>query len=33
MSVSRERAKEIFLAALDRPPAERDAYLSEACGR
>ena len=32
MSVSREPAKDIFLAVLDQPLAERDAYLSEACG-
>ena len=32
MSVSRQRAKEIFLAALDRPSAEQAAFLAEACG-
>jgi eukaryotic-like serine/threonine-protein kinase len=32
MSVSRQRAKEIFLAALDRPSAEQATFLAEACG-
>ena len=27
-----ERAKDVFLAALDRPADERRAYVEEACG-
>ena len=26
------RVKELFLAAADRPPADRAAFLAEACG-
>src|SRR5215208_7156824 len=31
MSSLYERAGEVLLAALSRPPAERDAFLAEAC--
>ena len=31
MSSLHERAGEVFLAALSRPVAERDAFLVEAC--
>ena len=27
-----QRAKDVFLAALDRPASERAAFLAEACG-
>jgi hypothetical protein len=29
---SHARAKELFLAAIERPPAEREAFLARACG-
>src|SRR5262245_60575466 len=32
MNASPARAKEIFVAALKRPPEQWDAYLEEACG-
>ena len=32
MTSLHQRAKELFLAALDRPAAERPAFLAEACG-
>jgi tetratricopeptide (TPR) repeat protein len=32
MSASPQRAKDLFLAALDRPPEARAAYLREVCG-
>ena len=32
MSVLHQRAKDVFLAALERPPAERAAFLRAACG-
>ena len=32
MASLHQRAKEMFLAALDRPVAERDAFLADACG-
>ena len=32
MSLHHERAKDLFLAALERPPVDRDAFLVEACG-
>src|SRR3954447_23230478 len=31
MNVASDRVRDIFLAALRRPPAQRDAYLQEAC--
>jgi tetratricopeptide (TPR) repeat protein len=32
MSSLHQRAKDVFLAALERPPAERAAFLAETCG-
>ena len=32
MSSLHQRAKDVFLAALERPPADRAAFLAEACG-
>src|SRR5688572_21305441 len=32
MSLLHQRAKDVFLAALELPASERPAYLSEACG-
>jgi serine/threonine protein kinase/Flp pilus assembly protein TadD len=32
MSSLHQRAKDVFLAALERPPAERAAFLADACG-
>jgi serine/threonine protein kinase/tetratricopeptide (TPR) repeat protein len=32
MSLLHQRAKAVFLAALERPPAERRAFVSEVCG-
>ena len=32
MSSLHQRAKDLFLEALDRPKGDRDAFLAEACG-
>ena len=32
MSSLHQRAKDVFLAALERPPGDRAAFLAEACG-